>query len=488
MQSFSLWGCELPCEGLDTPQAPLHQCRTDAQTVVWGVFAVITRIAHDNAKHLQRIRDPMRLLAVGDIHLGRLPTRIPEDFALPASELGPAAAWRSTVELAIHEQVHAVLLAGDVVESEKDFFEGFRELKSGVEKLTQARISVVAVAGNHDVEVLPRLAASLGKDSGFTLLGQGGSWQPHSLANEATQVRIWGWSFPQRKVRDNPLSGARLDRGADVTLGLLHCDLGQSTSVYAPVRQADLMRTGLDGWLLGHIHVPHQLTSENLIGYLGCLTGMDPGEPGARGPWLLDIGEGRIRDVRQIPIAPLRWEVLCVDLSNLEDIGDLEQNLIAQAEEFDKERFEEGPLPKAVGLRVRFVGRTAFARELDNWIESATERPSHFPVGDRHYLVEQLEAELLPEVGLDELSRRQDPLGLLAKRLLLLDQPKDDPERRALLDAAAERFENRLRSPTWRGIEPNADNLSEEAVIEQLRLAGTAALHKLFAQQQHAIK
>ncbi len=424
----------------------------------------------------------MKLLAVGDIHLGRLPTRIPEGFALDSVELGPAAAWRSAVDLAIHEQVRAVLLAGDVVESEKDFFEGFRELKTGIEKLTAEGIEVVAVAGNHDVEVLPRLAKTLGGESGFTLLGEGGVWQSHSLEDGTSQVQIQGWSFPKRTVNASPLSGVRFDRGAGIELGLLHCDLGQTKSDYAPVTRAELTQSGLDGWLLGHIHAPHELTADNLIGYLGCLTGMDPGEPGAHGPWLIDIGEGRIREVRQLPIAALRWEALRVDLNALEDAGELEQVLIAKAEQLDHVLFAHGPAPKAVGLRVKFFGQPAHEGAIANCRKGA-----HFPIGDRHYFVEHIEAELLPQVSLEELATREDPLGLLASRLLLLDRPADDPDRRALIDSTSKRFTERLQNASWRGLESNADRCADEAVIAQLRAAGTAALHTLCAQQDGAL-
>lgn len=430
----------------------------------------------------------MKLLAVGDIHLGRLPTRIPKDFALAPSELGPAAAWRSAVDLACQEQVQAVLLAGDVVESEKDFFEGFRELKAGVEKLTHAGIGVVAVAGNHDVEVLPRLASSLGKDSGFTLLGEGGVWQSQSFDDNSSQVRIWGWSFPQRIVRASPLSGAQFDRGAGIELGLLHCDLGQATSDYAPVTRAELSRSGLDGWLLGHIHAPHTLTAGNLVGYLGCLTGMDPGEPGAHGPWLIETGAQGVREIRQMPIAPLRWEALRIDLGTLEDLGELEQGLIAEAEKLDDALFAEGPAPKAVGLRVKFVGQSKHAKALNDWRAGHAERSLHFPVRDRHYFVEHVDAEILPEMSLEELSKRQDPLGLLAARLLLLDRPEDDRKRRALIEAASKRLMEQLQDSRWRGLESNADRLSNEAITKQLRVAGSAALQKLFAQQEGALK
>lgn len=103
----------------------------------------------------------MKLLAVGDIHLGAQPSRLPEDLSGAAARLGPAEAWRRTVAAAIQYQVAGVLLAGDVVDRDFDFFEGYRELRAGLDRLHAADIALVAVAGNHDVHVLPRLAAEL---------------------------------------------------------------------------------------------------------------------------------------------------------------------------------------------------------------------------------------------------------------------------------------------------------------------------------------
>ena len=100
----------------------------------------------------------MKILAIGDIHLGRTPSRLPSELAERAKEFGPAEAWRRSVDMALECGVRAVLLAGDVVEREDDFFEAYRELSSGVERLTEKGVEVIGVAGNHDVKVLPRLA------------------------------------------------------------------------------------------------------------------------------------------------------------------------------------------------------------------------------------------------------------------------------------------------------------------------------------------
>ncbi|MCH8057867.1 MAG: hypothetical protein IIB78_08355, partial [Proteobacteria bacterium] len=57
-----------------------------------------------------------RLLCVGDIHLGRRPSRIPQDideYGVNLADLTPVAAWKKAVAWAIDNDIDAVVLAGD---------------------------------------------------------------------------------------------------------------------------------------------------------------------------------------------------------------------------------------------------------------------------------------------------------------------------------------------------------------------------------------
>ena len=426
----------------------------------------------------------MKLLAVGDIHLGRRPTRLPEELSHTPAELGPAAAWRLTVEFAVNENVDAVLLAGDVVESEKDFFEAFHELRQGVDKLTEAGIQVIAVAGNHDVHVLPRLADLLQENASFKLLGRGGTWESIPIQANGETLLLWGWSFPQREVRSSPLAGTQFDSGSGLQLGLLHCDLDQRNSPYAPVMSSELNRAGLSGWLLGHIHKPAALSPDAMCGYLGCLSGMDPGESGTRGPWSLHIEKGRVREVIQVPLAPLRWLALDLDISDLEDIGDLDSRLVEEITNLDEKLSRENFKPKAVGIRLTLVGRTLVAKELADWIQDKAIRAVHVLRPGTDYFVEHCASAVLPKVDLEELARQHTPLGLLARRLLLLDSSDENPERRALIADATDAFGKSLQKPIWRVLESNAEMLEEAQVVARLKHAGTQAINQLYAQQR----
>ena len=72
--------------------------------------------------------DPrIRILCAADIHLGRAP-------ALPgaqAFDLNERSAWDFVVASALAQEVDLVLLAGDVIESENQFFETRGPLKQG---------------------------------------------------------------------------------------------------------------------------------------------------------------------------------------------------------------------------------------------------------------------------------------------------------------------------------------------------------------------
>ena len=418
----------------------------------------------------------MKILAVGDIHLGRTPSRLPPELAAQSRRFGPAVAWERTVEAAVEAGVRAVLLAGDVVDRDDDFFEAYGELARGVIRLADADIGVMGVAGNHDVKVLPRLAREI---PAFRLLGAGGEWEHCEIGDGRESVTIWGWSFPRARVIRSPLPDAPFKRRPGLNLGLLHCDRDAGASPYAPVSRTELERAGLDGWLLGHIHVPDELTAASTDGYLGSLTGLHRGETGARGPWLIGVGRGSIAEVEHLPLAPLRWQRLDVDLEGMSEPEDAKGRLLAAVRALDRELVDARHAPDAVGLAVRLCGRSrrgadaerAFSREDRDAIWTGT--------GGAHYFIESIRADTRPEIDIGELARRGDPPGLLAQRLLWLEESEGHAERDLLVAQARRRLRSKSEAPIWSGlgepIEPDPE--------EWLRRAGYRALDKLLAQE-----
>ena len=425
----------------------------------------------------------MKLLCVGDIHLGRQPSRLPEGVLseVKSSELGPAAAWTRAVDFALGAEVDAVLLAGDVVEQEDDFFEAYGDLRHGVDRLATAGVPVLAVSGNHDVQVLPRLADAV---PGFRLLGRDGVWELEDVAGrDGRRVHVLGWSFPQRRVSTSPLAARSLptpDSASGPVIGLLHCDRDAAGSPYAPVRSAELEGAPVDAWLLGHIHKPDRLAPPRPIGYLGSLTGLDPGDSGPRGPWLLEI-EGPELALRQVPIAPLRWEEVEISLDGLDAAEEVDGRTVSALDALHDRIAQEPHRPRAVGCRLRFTGCTGHRKEVERSLTAGDPLRVVHPREDILYFVHDWQMAVRPPYDLDELARGADPPALIARKILHLRAPSGDAERQALLAGARRRLEavGGRRSFLAHGfVTPPDDELAE-----LLERAALGALAELLAQR-----
>lgn len=421
----------------------------------------------------------MKLLCAADLHLGRQPSRVPD--ALAGAELGPAAAWRRTVDVAVARGVQAVLLAGDVVENENDFFEAYADLRQGVERLAEAGIRVLAVSGNHDVRVLPRLAEAV---PSFTLLGAGGRWQGEVLeGGDGRRVRVVGWSFPESTAARDPLAEGVPPREGDlVTLGLLHADRDQAQSRYAPVRSADLQAAPVDAWLLGHVHKPDLTGGARPIGYLGSLVGADPGEAGPRGPWLLEVGPDGGIAMEHLPIAPLRWEDVEVDVNGLEHAGDVGVRIAAALEALHERIAVGEPPPRAVGCRLRLTGRSSLRRELQAALDADDPRLAPQHREEVAYFVHDWRIEALPEIDLHGYAQSSDPLGLVARALLAVRGEGDEALRAELIGAARERLGRVPGQRAFRSL--GAEPPDDARTAELLERAALRVLDTLLAQRE----
>lgn len=411
----------------------------------------------------------MKLLAVGDMHLGRLPVALPESLADRARELGPDAAWARCVEHAIERGVEAVLLAGDLVDRERDFFAGLNALKSGVERLGAAGIRVVAVAGNHDTEVLPRLADAI---DGLTLLGRGGRWERLALS----EVDVLGWSFPSRHVTESPLDSLPEGSAERPVIGLLHGDLDRPDSRYAPLDSNALRRSGAAAWLLGHVHQPHALDGDRPIGYLGSVSALRASDLGVRGPWHIRIEDGLVRAEQQ-PLAPLAFDALALDWTADDDPGRLLPRIVEAARARVAARIEAGALPDALGLRIEVRGETEHDEALRQQGEQLGEE-ARFEDGGCQLFVQKIVVDTRPPLDLDALARRADPVGLLARDLQTL-AGHDRGARQALIDAARPVMNDAVAAIEF---QPVAQRLDDEAIARLLARAARRALSDLLGQ------
>lgn len=351
----------------------------------------------------------MKILACSDIHLGRIP-QVGED-----EQQSGQSSWNAVVNTAIQLGVDALVLVGDVVEQEHAWLSVYQPLLTGLEQLKAAGVKVVAVGGNHDYHVFPRLAQ---ESDAITLLGLGGTWESFDLG----PVRFIGWSFPSSHTRINPLKefDASLLEGATLSLGLLHTDVGVLTSVYAPTQPSDFTSSTVGLWMLGHIHKPDRVANSNAY-YCGSPFALDKSEMGRHGAWLLQTIANSTWDEPQfINLCPYRYERLSVDISGLRDLEAIRSKVTSAARDYVSTLQE----PSNLYLVPVFVGTLSPSVDLSLFFGSLEEREKLLfeQQKSKVYLVSKFVDETELEVDLVSLAEGQGPVALLARMLLDEDE------------------------------------------------------------------
>lgn len=363
----------------------------------------------------------IKLLCLGDAHLGRYPSRVPTDDP----SLSVRAIWKRAVTKAIDHNVDAVILTGDMADNNNSYFEAYGALREGIARLSQSDIPVVAVAGNHDHAVFPLLVDSMPEDH-FTFLGRDGVWEKSLVKTRpGRSIRYVGWSFPSSHYETSPLELFNLPPSENFTIGVVHGDMdGQSG--FAPLDKQDLDALPVDLWLLGHVHAP-KLYRDNRapVLYPGSLQPLDPGEPGIHGPWMITIDDRDLIQANQLPLASVRYEEIAIDVSGRQQIGDVNISVTEQLDQFARELTKHHPLLQHLSCRLKLTGQTRLHRTL------STDRLTNVDtydtqVADCSVSIDRISIDTTPTRDLNEIAQlKNDPPGILARWLLELEKTDD---------------------------------------------------------------
>jgi DNA repair protein SbcD/Mre11 len=363
----------------------------------------------------------LKVLCSADIHIGRRSSRLPA-----GADHSAADAWLGLVEYAVGQQVDAVLIAGDLVDEQSRFFEASGPIERGVLALKEAGIPVVAVSGNHDYDILHRIAAEVGREH-FVVLGRGGAWQRHTLRDHAGRalLHVDGWSFPTARCADNPLRSYALEPphdGAPV-VGLLHCDLNGAEPHYAPVPAAEFEATSLAAWILGHIHVPSLRQTAGGVPslYPGSLLALDPGETGVHGAWLMELESGTQPLFTRVALSPVRYDIVEVRMDGAASEDDVRSSVVSSVREALEQAVAvaEGRL-RVLCCRLRVTGRTTLHGDMASLLDRAVDLDLQRD-GARAVVEARRIIDTAPALDLHDLARGRDAAGRLAQILLSLD-------------------------------------------------------------------
>lgn len=323
----------------------------------------------------------VRFLHVADLHLGS-PLAIGNSGDTQDADLPHTAtlvAFDRIIEVAEREQVDFLAIAGDLFDEATRSVEIYEFLIDRIERLGDSNIPTYIVHGNHDplTAHVERLswpdAAHVFSSETTECIAYPSIDQPH--------VRLYGRSYSHQWESARLHEEYNLNDPTVPSIGLLHTDLDPESSRYAPCSRSELAEQGLDYWALGHVHSP-EIYPDVPAAYPGIPQGRNRQEAPVGGCFLVSLELDRSLAWNFIPISPIVWRTITIDISesdsNLETLTDLieeitdrstalqgmsYQDLSGRDIEYDLSICPFDPLGFA--LRIEITGRGSLTKQLD---------------------------------------------------------------------------------------------------------------------------
>ncbi|MGZ9582921.1 metallophosphoesterase family protein [Paenibacillus marinisediminis] len=327
-----------------------------------------------------------RFVHAADLHLDSpfkglvpMPDRLREQVIQSGME-----AWDALVQLTLDTRADALLLCGDLHDSDARSLRSQWRLQQGAAKLVQEGVSVFIIHGNHDP-----MSGNLDWEwpAGVTVMGKDKP-ESHIVFNRAGEPAavVSGMSYGKQAVYDNlamkypaiPEHSVELDdlsaseHGAHNSassnrssrlyrIGMLHgtVDGRQDHDPYAPCSKQQLIEKGYDYWALGHIHKREVIHEQPWIVYPGNLQGRHIKETGEKGAYVVDVEEDGSSTIQFHRLDVIRWRE---ETLRLDDIDTRQQLIDKLWEAIDQWREETDVQLQLV--RVTLTGRSALHKEL----------------------------------------------------------------------------------------------------------------------------
>lgn len=264
-----------------------------------------------------------------DLHLG-------EPFAgLRSGDVGPWTeaigkatfqAFQNVVNLAIEKGADAILISGDVYNSEHHSLAAQMSFARELYRAAQAGIDTYIVHGNHDPE--EAWQADIPLPPSVHVFGSSEVEGIPLLKDGEKVATVYGISYKTTHVKENLVKKFHREENDGFAIGMLHTELGNADSSYAPATVDDLKAAGMDYWALGHVHTRRVVNEKPYIIYPGNTQGLDITETGPRGCYLVDVGAFGTVTAEFHDTDIIRWLDMHVDISEFENQEQLIRDIL----------------------------------------------------------------------------------------------------------------------------------------------------------------
>ena len=363
----------------------------------------------------------LKILATGDLHIGRKSSSVSENV----EESSTKYTWNRIVDWTINNDVNVLVLTGDIVDHDNRYFEAIGPIQAGLRKLDKAGISVYMVLGNHDYDVLPQIVGSDEYDN-VHLLGFNGKWEAKTFSGNGEQIQFVGWSFPNQFETGDPLltfGELSLDPN-HTTIGLLHGDVNSPESKYAPINLDNFLNESVSAWILGHIHKPQVLhDSDPYICYPGSPHALSSKEYGIHGPILLTVDKLSGINIDRIPLSPVRYESISIDISNSIDEQSLRDIVTSGLLSDANAKIAELENVSFLIYDIILEGEHTNLKDLKTWMSPIITDYDQEIETETRISVRKVVVNARPKLeNIEELAKQSSPAGVLAKTILAIQK------------------------------------------------------------------
>lgn len=263
----------------------------------------------------------IRFLHTADLHLdtpfkgmAQFPA---EQFAILKESTFQA--FSNFIAYAVRTKPDFIVIVGDIYDGEERSLRAQLKFQEGMKLLQKAEIPVYLSYGNHD--------HLKGNWTRFELPENvhvfNGEVEGKSLQVRGETVNLYGFSYPERHVRQAMIDLYPVAENDAFHIGLLHgsVDGDETHAVYAPFTKAALLSKRYDYWALGHIHKRQHLQTEPPIVYPGNLQGRHRNERGVKGFYDVTLSKTS-SDLTFIPASAIVFENVPVSCQGIRHAGE----------------------------------------------------------------------------------------------------------------------------------------------------------------------
>lgn len=357
----------------------------------------------------------MRFLHAADVHLDTPFAGRSSQLRIRLRDASREALCR-LVDLALSEEVDALILAGDLFDGDRVTFQTEQFLIDQFQRLNAARIPVVYATGNHDPGTPRGRAEQLEWPSNVTIVS-GAEPVCVSVTDGGGEVigRITAVGHATASESRDLSQGFPKPTGDVPEIAVLHTQVGSASATdghgsYAPSTLEGLTSSGYDYWALGHVHLRQSLSDVPAVHYPGNTQGRNPKEEGPKGALLVQVEKGVAPEVEFRELAPVCW--VSLRPASLVEVQTMEQ-LLTLLETSWHERSSDGKAPTPGVewlLRVYLGGATPLWAELgeeENRAHLEAELESRLGVLGAEVKVQNVH----PVVDVGDFLDRQDSFG-----------------------------------------------------------------------------